>query len=89
MCFVCIFCIFLCVHFLHFLCVAYTRKNSLVYAMCVYASYEHRAAVRWRANVHVFSNPAACQGIASLPFTLNACDCSVLHTKIYHRTRFY
>jgi hypothetical protein len=31
-------------------------KNSLVYAMYVYAGYVHQTLARWRANVHVFSN---------------------------------
>jgi hypothetical protein len=34
-----------------------------MYAMYVYAGYVHRAAVRWRANVTVFSN-AVSSGIA-------------------------
>jgi hypothetical protein len=63
-CFLCIICIFLCVHFFFAFSVrGVLQENSLMYAMYVYAGYVHRAAVRWRANVHVFSN-AVSSGIA-------------------------
>jgi hypothetical protein len=54
---VCIFCNFLLVHFFAIFVRGIHQENSLVCAMYVYVGYVHQAVVRWRVNVHVFSNP--------------------------------
>jgi hypothetical protein len=59
-CFVSLFAFFalcVCAFFEFFVRGGHREENRLVYAMHVYAGYVHMSFVRWRANVHVFSNP--------------------------------